>query len=92
MSVQQKDNKAKSSVDGVTTPHLNTKVHGGKSTGYKTLKFSKKETTRFDGAIRHIEESLKDNTHDFHSALYCSGITYTDDIQRFNEYTNHKYE
>lgn len=33
MSVQRKDKPTKPSVDGVTTPHLNTQVHGGKSTG-----------------------------------------------------------
>lgn len=38
-SVQQKDNKAKSSVDGVITPGLNPSGHGRKSHGDSTLKF-----------------------------------------------------
>lgn len=50
--------------------------------------FRKTETKRFEGAIRHIKESLEEDTHDFWSALFCSGITFTEDVKRFYKYVS----
>ena len=52
------------------------------------MKFRKYEIRRFEGAINHIRESLKDDTHDFWSALFCSGLTFTEDINRFTHYAS----
>jgi len=52
------------------------------------MKFRKSEIERFNGAIRHIRESLEDDTHDFWSALFCSGLTFTEDIERFCNYAS----
>lgn len=52
------------------------------------MKFRKSEIARMNGAVRHIQESLKDGTHDFWSALYCAGFTFIEDIKRFCNYTS----
>lgn len=52
------------------------------------MKFRKGEIGRFNGAINHIRESLQEDTHDFWSALFCSGLTFTEDIKRFTHYAS----
>ena len=52
------------------------------------MKYRKAEIQRFEGAINHIRESLADDTHDFWSALFCSGLTFQEDIKRFCGYAS----
>ena len=52
------------------------------------MKFYKNEIRSFEEAIRHIRNSLRDDTHDFWSALYCSGFIFVEDIKRFTHYAS----
>lgn len=52
------------------------------------MKFRKNEIRKFDSAINHIRESLAEDTHDFWSALFCSGLTFQEDIKRFCHYAS----
>jgi hypothetical protein len=52
------------------------------------MRFYKNEIRKIDWAIQHIRESLGDDTHDFWSALFCSGFTFSNDIKRFYKYAS----
>jgi hypothetical protein len=52
------------------------------------MKFRKDEIVKYNCAINHIRESLTEDTHDFWSALYCSGLTFKSDIERFTNYAS----
>ena len=54
------------------------------------MKFTKPQIKKYDSVLKHIDESLEDDTHDFWSAVFCGGITFEEEIERFADYCNGK--